>query len=66
MDGEVIPAGCLVHVTDEKAADKARAAAAKAAAEAHAAADAAEKAKYSQTLEILQRLGLQAHMPAFV
>ena len=66
MDGEVIPAGCLVHVTDEKAADKARSAAAKAAAEAHAAADAAEKAKYSQTLEILQRLGLQAHMPAFV
>jgi hypothetical protein len=56
MDGEVIPAGCLVHVTDD--ADEARAAAAKA--------DAAEKAKYSQTLEILQRLGLQAHMPAFV
>jgi ubiquitin len=62
MDGEVIPAGCSVHVTD----DRARAAAAKAAAEAHAAAHAAEKAKYSQTLEILQRLGLQAHMPAFV
>ncbi len=33
---------------------------------AKAAAEAVEKAKYSQTLEILQRLGLQAHIPAFM
>ncbi len=33
---------------------------------AKAAAEASEKAKYSQTLEILQRLDLQAHIPAFM
>ncbi len=37
-----------------------------AAAEAKAAAEAAEKAKYSQTVQILQRLDLHAHIPAFM
>ena len=39
---------------------------AKAAVEVKAAAEAAEKAKYSQTVEILQRLDLHAHIPAFM
>ena len=35
-------------------------------AKAKAAAEAAEKAKYSQTVDILQRLDLHAHIPAFM
>jgi len=66
FDGEIIPAGSTVLIMDDKELARARAARAKAAALVKAAAEAAEMAKYSQTLEILQRLGLQAHAPAFM
>jgi hypothetical protein len=38
----------------------------KAAAEAQAASDAAEKAKFFQTLQLLEQLGLQDHIPTFM
>ena len=66
FDCEMIPAGSTLLIIDDKELAAARAVRAKAAALVKAAAEAAEKAKYSQTLEILQRLGLQAHAPAFM
>jgi hypothetical protein len=33
---------------------------------AEAEADAAEKANYTQTLKLLERLGLQSHIPTFM